>query len=258
MTDTVEKAALGYLKQHWSVIPILSRDKRPAIRWMEFQHRRASRKEVKDWYKRWPENNVGVVTGVISGLVVLDIDPEHGGDTSLKRLVHEHGPLPNTLEAVSGGGGRHVYFSHPGGVVRNKVGLAPGIDLRGDGGCIVAPPSTHASGKTYLWLAGHDPQHAHLTPMPDWLLFEATGSRKNPGHTLDYWRNLVNAGIPEGERNTTIASLTGHLLWHGVDTEVTQELLLCWNRVRCRPPLPDQEVVRTVCSIARLHELHSN
>lgn len=255
MTETVEEAALGYLKQHWSVIPILTRDKRPAIRWMEFQHRRAGRKEVKEWYKRWPESNVGIVTGVISGLVVLDIDPEHDGEITISRLIREHGPLPNTIEAVSGGGGRHVYFSHPGGVVRNKVGLAPGIDLRGDGGCIVAPPSLHASGNTYLWLAGHDPQHAHLAPMPDWLLRKATGSRN---HTLNFWRNLVKEGIPKGERNTTIASLTGHLLWHGVDTEVAQELLLCWNRVRCHPPLPDQEVICAVLSIARLHEHQSD
>jgi hypothetical protein len=59
--------------------------------------------------------------------------------------------------------------------------------------------------------------------------------------------------VPEGERNTTVASLTGHLLWHGVDPEVTMELLLCWNRVRCRPPLTDDEVIRTVLSITRLH-----
>ena len=257
MTQIIEQAALDYLKQHWSVIPIRVRDKRPAIRWLEFQHRHASQSEVKDWYKRWPESNVGIVTGLISGLVVLDIDPKHDGDISLNRLIREHGPLPRTVEAVTGGGGRHIYFTHPGGVVHNKVGLAPGIDLRADGGCIVAPPSMHASGKTYIWLDGHDPHHANLAPMPDWLLHEATGSRKIPEHTMDYWRNLIKEGTLEGKRNTTIASLTGHLLWHGVDTEVAQELLLCWNRVRCRPPLSDDEVVRTVYSIAHLHEDHT-
>ena len=159
-----------------------------------------------------------------------------------------------SLARNTGGGGRHIYFSHPGGMVRNKVGLAAGIDLRGDGGCVVAPPSVHASGKVYTWLEGHDPEQAKLAPMPGWLLAEITGVPQRRGHTLDYWRNLVREGVPEGERNNTIASLAGHLLWHGVDPDVVQELLLCWNRVRCHPPLSDEEVARTVDSITRLHE----
>ena len=254
MTLPTKQAALAYLKRHWSVIPMHAHDKRPSIRWLEFQHRYASESEVQDWYAHWPDGNVGIVTGVISGLVVLDIDPKHGGDASLAKLIQEHGPLPHTIEAVTGGGGRHVYFSHPGGMVRNKVGLAAGIDLRGDGGCVVAPPSVHASGKSYTWLEGHDPEQAKLAPMPGWLLAEITGVPTRRGHTLDYWRTLVKEGVPEGERNNTIASLTGHLLWHGVDPDVVQELLLCWNRIRCHPPLSDEEVARTVDSITRLHE----
>ena len=254
MTLSIKQAALTYRKRHWSVIPMQAHDKRPAIRWLEFQHRHASESEIEDWYTCWPDGNVGIVTGVISGFIVLDIDPKHGGDTSLAKLIQQHGPLPHTIEARTGGGGRHLYFAHPGGRVRNKVGLAPGIDLRGDGGCVVAPPSIHASGRTYTWIEGHDPEHTALAPMPDWLLREATGSQQRFGHTLQYWRNLVREGVPEGERNNTIASLTGHLLWHGVDPDVIQELLLCWNRVRCQPPLPDEEVVHTVDSITRLHE----
>lgn len=254
MAETVEKAAFEYLRRGWSVIPIRAHDKRPAIRWLEFQQRHATEDEVKDWYRRRPEGNVGIVTGLISGIVVLDIDPKHGGDASLAELLREHGPLPHTIEAVTGGGGRHVYFIHPGGIVRNKVGLAPGIDLRGDGGCIVAPPSMHASGMVYHWLQGQDPQHGKLAPMPRWLLRMASDSQQRPGHTVEYWRKLVKEGVPEGERNNTIASFTGHLLWHGIDPEVAQELLLCWNRVRCRPPLPDEEVIQTIGSITRLHE----
>ena len=72
-----------------------------------------------------------------------------------------------------------------------------------------------------------------------------------------YWRHLVREGVLEGERNSTIASLSGHLLWHGVDPDVAVELLLCWNAVRCRPPLSDDEVVRTAESIVRLHRRHA-
>jgi hypothetical protein len=258
MPSTVEQAALEYLHRRWSVIPMQSHGKRPAIRWLEFQHRHAGREEVRDWFARSPASNVGIVTGTISGLIVLDIDPKHGGDASLAELSRRHGPLPPSIEAVTGGGGRHVYFAHPGGLVRNKVGIAPGIDLRGEGGCVVAPPSLHASGKAYVWLDGHAPGQLALALMPGWLLDEVTGGRHQRGHALEYWRNLLNAGVPEGERNNTVASLTGHLLWHGVDPDVALELLLCWNRMRCRPPLSDDEVVRTVASITRLHDRHAD
>jgi hypothetical protein len=257
MTTATQQAALDYVRRHWSVIPVRHHDKRPAIRWQEFQQRRASKHEVEEWFERWPEGNVGIVTGAVSGLVVLDIDPQHDGEASLERLVRQHGPLPSTVAAVTGGGGRHLYFAHPSGVVRNKVGLAPGIDLRGDGGCVVAPPSVHASGKTYSWLEGKSPQQMSLAPLPRWLLHTTGSDQQGMGHPPAYWRQLVREGVPEGERNNTIASLSGHLLWHGVDPDVVQELLLCWNQVRCRPPLSVGEVVRTVDSITRLHERDS-
>jgi hypothetical protein len=254
LKQTIEQAALDYLRLHWSVIPMRARDKRPAIRWQEYQHRRASEAEVRIWFQEWPDSNVGIVTGVLSGLVVLDIDPRHGGDNSLALFLREHGPLPQTIESRTGGGGWHVYFAHPGGIVRNKVGLAPGIDVRGDGGCVVAPPSVHGSGRPYVWLEGHAPRDNSVAPMPGWLLREVTDRTVYPVHRLENWRDLIREGVPEGTRNNTIASLTGHLLWHGVDPDVVQELLLCWNRVRCQPPLSDEEVLRTVDSITRIHE----
>ncbi len=254
-----EEAALSYLARGWSVVPIHARDKRPIIRWQEYQQRRASEHEVRRWFREWPDANVGIVTGAVSGLVVLDIDPKHGGSESLAALERRHGLLPRTIGAVTGGGGRHIYFSHPGGVVLNRVRLAEGIDLRGDGGCVVAPPSVHVSGRRYEWVAGHGPGEIMLAPPPQWLLDEVlpqAGARK--GHTAEHWRRLVTEGVPEGERNSTIASLAGHLLWHGVDDEVVLELLLSWNKLRCRPPLSDEEVARTVENISRLHRRGTN
>ena len=248
--------ALQYAAFHWSVIPIRARDKRPIIKWQIYQQRLATGDEITGWYKRWPTANVGIVTGMISGLVVLDIDPRHGGDKNLAQWEIEHGPLPPTVEARTGGGGRHIYFRHPGGVIHNRVGLAQGIDLRGDGGCIVAPPSIHSSGKSYTWIKGHEPGKASMAELPGWLLALLQDEIRSPGHSIAYWQQLVKEGIGEGERNDTIASLTGHLLWHGVDTDVVMELLLCWNRVRCSPPLDDDEVIRTVQSITRLYQQH--
>jgi hypothetical protein len=165
-----ELAALQYLRFGWSVIPMRQRGKRPAISWLTFQTTLADEEEVRGWFRRWPEANLGVVTGAISGLVVLDVDPRHGGDQSLRALEREHGALPKTLEAISGGGGRHVYFAHPGGDVRNRVGIAPGIDLRGDAGCIVVPPSIHPSGRRYRWKAGRGPGQLIMASIPRWLL----------------------------------------------------------------------------------------
>ena len=167
---SVLAAALDYARLQWSVIPIRPRDKRPVTRWREFQHRLATEQEIDAWYQRWPTANVAVVTGEISGVVVLDIDPRHGGSDSLAQWEAEHGPLPLSVEARSGGGGRHIYFRHPGDIVHNRVGIAPGIDLRGDGGCIVAPPSIHSSGNAYAWVSGQEPGQVNLAEMPAWML----------------------------------------------------------------------------------------
>jgi len=246
-------AALAYAARGWSVIPIEPRGKRPLLPWLEFQQRLATADEFEGWFRRWPDANVGLVTGRVSGLVVVDVDPRHGGQASLERLRDEHGPLPRTVEAETGGGGRHLYFAYPGALVHNRVGILPGIDLRADGGCVVAPPSRHPGGRRYRWAEGSSPDDLPLAALPAWLLpaADVDGPR---GHPLAHWRELVRGDVAEGRRNNTLASLAGHLLWHGVDPPVVLELLHAFNRVRCRPPLPDDEVAQVVASITRLHE----
>lgn len=246
-------AAVGYLSRGWSVIPIEPRGKRPVVPWLEYQRRLAAPDEVERWFARWPDANVGIVTGALSGLVVLDVDPRHGGDESLAEFEIEHAPVASTVAAVTGGGGRHLYFAHPGGAVPNRIGLAPGLDLRGDGGCVVAPPSLHASGRRYAWAPSRAPGEAPLAPLPRWLTAVGRDQAARRGHSLDHWRRLVRRGVDEGMRNATLASLAGHLLWHGVDPDVAVEMLHAWNRARCRPPLPDEEVLRCVESIVRTH-----
>ncbi len=256
-TDSLT-AALAYLAHGWSVIPVEARGKRPVIPWLEFQQRCANENEVRQWFDARKNANVAIVTGVISGLVVLDIDVAHHGDKSLSELEREHGALPLTVEAKTGSGGRHFYFLHPGGLVRNRAGLMQGIDLRGDGGCVVAPPSTHRAGKRYIWRKGHAPGETGLAPVPAWLLALVRGERGRGAHAPAHWRKLVREGVVEGERNSTIASLAGHLFHREVDPQVVLELLLTWNRARCRPPLSDHEVARVVESISRLHERDMN
>ncbi len=257
MADSeVLRAALEYAARSWSVVVVEPRGKRPLVRWEEFQRRRPGEGELRSWLDRHPDANLAVVAGAVSGLVVLDVDPRHGGIASLTRWERQHGGLPHTVEAQTGGGGRHLYFAHPGGELRNRVGLAPGLDLRGDGGLVVAPPSLHSSGGRYRWLPGHSPHEASLAPLPAWLLEIARGEVPEGGPPRPGWSSRVHETVPEGQRNDAIASFTGHLLWHGVDPAVARELLLCWNRVHCQPPLSDDEVGRTVESITRTHLRH--
>ena len=101
---------------------------------------------------------------------MIDVDARHDGPQSLARLEAAHGPLPETVECRTGGGGRHLYFAHPGVRVRNRVGIVPGIDVRGDGGCVVAPPSIHPTGRSYAWVPGHGPDEVACARMTGWLL----------------------------------------------------------------------------------------
>lgn len=250
----VLEAALAGIARGWVPLPMAPRSKRPLLPWRDMQARGPDAVEVQAWYLRWPDAGLAFVTGAVSGLVVLDIDPAHGGGASLAEIEAREGALPETVEAETGGGGRHLYFAHPGGHLRNRVGLAPGIDIRGDGGIIVAPPSIHPNGRPYRWRAGCAPGDIPLAPLPAWLLGSGADDDRPVGHTRAYWRRLVAEGVGAGQRNSTVASLTGHLLWHGVDPEVALELMLAWNRQRCRPPLSDEEVARTVQSIERTHE----
>lgn len=252
--DAMRSAALELAGRGWSVLPMEFRGKRPVVAWRELQDRRASSKEITAWFEQHPSANIGVVTGAVSGLVVLDVDPAHGGGQSLACLELDHGSLPRTVEAVSGGGGRHLYFAHPGGIVPNRAGVMPGIDLRGDGGCVVAPPSLHPNGHRYRWALDRAPGEVQLAPLPAWLSALLRRGKAGHAHPASYWLELVRSGVKQGMRNNTIASLAGHLLWHGVDLPVAIELLLAWNRLRCDPPLSDAEVVRVLESIARLQE----
>jgi putative DNA primase/helicase len=125
--------------------------------------------QIKEWWTRWPNSNLAIVCGAKSNLVVVDVDPRNGGLETLEILCGTYGPMAlTTLTCQSGGGGLHLYFRHPqrGEKVRNRIGLLPGIDIKADGGRIVAPPSKHRSGGVYEWL---NPT-AQLRPLPDTLL----------------------------------------------------------------------------------------
>jgi hypothetical protein len=197
--------------------------------------------QIHEWWQRWPRANVAIRTGALSDLVVVDIDPDHGGEASLQRLVSEQGALPEGRTVRTGSGGRHLYFHHPGDIVRNDAGrrLGPGLDVRGDGGYIIAPPSRHARGGSY-----RVEQHGGVVPeVPDWML-----SLLNPpaptrpsfpaakiGNRTAWAQAALNGeldrlqGAREGTRNSTlnrVAYRLGQLVASGSLAEPEVEGLL--------------------------------
>jgi hypothetical protein len=127
----------------------------------------ASSEQVTDWWQRWPDANVGVVTGRVSGLAVVDIDPRNGGDESLRALESRWGLLPVTPEVRTGGGGRHLWFRCETEIP--SATLASGVDLKAEGGMVVAPPSLHRSGNRYVWRPGGDPDDLAFAILPIWI-----------------------------------------------------------------------------------------
>ena len=208
---------------------------------------------VREWWLSAPNANIGLATGRV---VVLDIDPLHGGNESLQALEARCGALPLTWRAFTGGGGEHIYFRAPAAEIRNSASkLGPGLDIRGAGGYVVAPPSVHISGRQYAWSVDHHPDEAPLAEFPECLRSATKNAGKIAAATPSEWRDLVSGIIPEGKRNHTLARLAGHLLRRYVDPHVVLELCRLWNMARCCPPLSPDEVVITVNSICR-RELH--
>jgi hypothetical protein len=203
-------------------------------------------KIIKEWWTCQPTANIAIATGAV---VVVDIDPRHGGNAALAKLEAKHGNFPPTWRVRTGGGGLHLYFSAPpDSTIKNSAGqLGTGIDVRGHGGYVVAPPSTHISGKSYEWAAGKD-----LAPVPKWLVTALQRPRTKVSAPSAEWRDLVRNGVTEGKRNDAAARLAGHLLRRYVDPHVTLELLMAWNVARCSPPLAPPEITTIVNSIAKL------
>jgi hypothetical protein len=220
---------------------------------------------IQRWFKRHPLWNLGLPTG--HGMAVLDVDRKHGGIKSLRELGRRHGDLPRTVVSRTGGRGLHFLLLLPPGVVlHNTVSkIAPGLDIRGDGGQIVLPPSLHFSGNPYRWDPARTPWNTPLGLMSDWMVEKALAAEANArvsrnaalgagvtpqGRPTEEWVKLVGEGVREGGRNDAVARLTGHLLRKNVSSWITLALMQAWNAARCRPPLSEREVNTIVNSIA--------
>jgi len=211
-----------------------------------FQDASTETEAVLTWWTRWPEAAIGIPTGAVSGLFVLDVDVQHGGAGTLAELERKHGKLPQAPEVLTGGGGKHLYFRHPGREVQSTAGkLGPGVDVRADGGYVIAPPSLHASGRAYRWLRSG--RKLELPEPPAWLLEEVRGRRNGSAPP-------VEAVIPEGQRRQELLSLAGTLRRRGLGAGEILPALAAVNEARCRPPLPRGELEALAEDVADRYE----
>jgi hypothetical protein len=155
--------------------------------------------------------------------------------------------MPATVESITARG-RHLFFKCPDTPVPNSVGkIATGIDVRGAGGYVLAPPSVHPSGKRYYWSVD---SAAAFAAAPEWLLSIIAKPETATATAVSEWRELVRNGVREGQRNSSAARLTGYLLRRFIDSFVVLELVQSWNVTCCTPPLSPDEITQIVNSVA--------
>ncbi|KQR80512.1 phage/plasmid primase, P4 family [Sphingomonas sp. Leaf343] len=232
----------------FSVFPVVHRGKRPALAsWKDYQAKHPSLETVAGWSDT--KSNIGIATGAVSGLLVLDLDTDEA-------IAHaESCGLPDTL-TVRTGKGRHVYFAHPGGKVGNRAGIFPGADIRGDGGYVVGPGSVHPSGSAYEW--ENPPGPFGLAPPPLWLASmlrmpsqiasEAAKVRRAPAGTRNDQLNksafrLGQQGAEPGEARRALSAAAAEV---GLDAEETRETLasgLAAGRAKPRRGEPSEDEI---------------
>lgn len=237
----------------WEIFPIKARDKKPPLcPWQAEASRNLD--TVLDWWRRYPDANIGLRCGVTSGVVVVDVDPIHTGDESLLELFNKYQNFPDTPLSLTGGGGQHYFFKHPIDTrIPSKNGqLAVGIDIKADGGYVLLPPSVHPSGERYRWEVSSPPSEVDLPPLPVWL-FDLI--REEPKRERDYSKRALPLSEDEpfvsGTRNEMLTSLAGTMRRRGMSKESIFEALRAENIKRCKPPLADGEIEQIAESVSR-------
>lgn len=251
MTDgNLKEWALEYARHGWAVFPLRPKDKRPATE-HGFKQATTDIKAIKEWWDKYPDCNIGIATGSQSGgLVVidLDIDADKGknGYEVLKEWQRKNGELPDTWRSVTGRGGYHLFYMDA-ATNRSRGGLYDGVDIRGEGGYIVAPPSVHPNGRVYEWeygpgdceIAKADGRVANflLGPLPE---------NKQGFEVPDQ--------IPEGSRTDTLVKLVCSQQAKGLSDEAIIAAVRAENEARCNPPLSDRELEKEVFPALRRYQ----
>ena len=244
MSNHLLEAALSYAAKGWRVFPVFhpdeyvdehgKRGKTPRTP-NGFNDGSTSEFQIKKWWNLWPRSNIGVCTG--AAFVVLDIDSA-AAEAQLEALDYE---VPESLQ-VRTGRGRHVYFKGDSSI-RNRTRLLgqPGVDIRGEGGYVVVPPSLHESGRVYEFENDEVP----MAEIPAWMR-ELHGKKERA--KVD---TSTDEPISEGGRNDELARIAGSYRSRGMGYKELCALLLDVNKRRCKPPLDEGEVRKIAESIAK-------
>ena len=262
MTDGMGGVAQDYASRGLAVIPLWPKAKEPAVQNGVYAAT-TDTEGLGQWFHDHPGFNVGIACGAVSGgLVVIDLDC-HGGDDgpngwdALKEWERAHGPLPDTVTALTGSGGYHLYYRAPAGLkVGGSVNRELGVDVKSDGGYIVAPPSIHPNGRPYEW--EYDLDERAIAEVNENVLGFIESAR--PGGTASSGQSQ-RLELPEtigaGGRNDTLYRAGCSMRSKGVDAAVLADALRGLNSSRCNPPLPADEVEKLIRSVLSLPEGHS-
>jgi KaiC/GvpD/RAD55 family RecA-like ATPase len=234
----IHNIALSYLQKGWGVIPVDAKTKRPLLAsWEEYQRRLPSVEEVNSWFNQFPSAGVGIVTGAVSGLGVVDADNEKGFASSQTL------DLPKTY-TVKTPHGWHYYYQHPGTHVktcRDILGKDSKVDVRGDGGYVVGAYSVNDSG-TYTVIN----DVAELPVFPSNVLAlitkeEPKGDWQEAKDEAPWVSNLLQGGAERGERHTSLVRLSAYFISKGLPYDLVRNLLQGWN-LRNTPPIEQSEL----------------
>ena len=243
---TIFNAALILIAKNFRVFPLFKGDKKPATA-SGFKEASDDPDKIESWFGTGREVNIGIATGAVSGVWVLDIDVKNGinGNESLAALEAEFGKLPATLSCTTGSGGTHYYFKYDGTtVIKNSVGIRPGIDVRAEGGYVVAPPSV-VNGHPYEW---NDPRSK--TAMASQWLIDIVGKQ---GTKSDKKPTTTPETINSGSRNDTLMRTASRHMQKGRKKEVVMEIVHDVNETACNPPLDHAEVTQIVNNVFDLY-----
>jgi len=233
---SLSEAALHYARDGWFVFPLFGKAPLKGSN----GHRDATKdvEQIQAWWKTYPRANIGLATGSLSGLIVLDVDPRHGGHQSFQALEKRYGMVPETRISRTAHGGLHRFYQHPrdGKSYPNAVefeGL-PGIDVRGDGGYVVLPPSKLYGRLSYVWGKTTVP----LVAAPGWLLDALTNQKshnENPPQGRGFvreaggsWPRLAVEKAREGNRNQIGFHLACQLRDDGLSEAQAEEIMLSY------------------------------
>ena len=243
---SLQKYAEYYARKGLAVFPCKPRGKEPLTS-HGCKDATTDPQQVKAWWKKWPDANIGLATGEPSGIIVLDID-NHGeadGSISLREWESEFEPLPTTKTVITGSGGTHYWFRSDKDI-RNRAGILPGIDVRGSGGYVIIPPSIHPNGNAYEWDAATE--ETPVAPIPEDLWALIRGERQEYGPAFE-----LPAAVGKGQRNDVIFKLASSYQAKGLSDAALIAAVMAENQRVCDPPLSEKEV-RTICESAMRYQ----